>query len=164
MGWKEVIVLLTGVTLLNTLIAGVFGMLVRQYFQDITDTAKKAEKDAENLAVELKDLKDQQLAGIRNEMGKLEQRMEGRIQKDSDARKALHEGLATVREEFMPRTICDKRHAELVQQREEFVGAVRTMSAIETKLASTAAFVQEVNERVIGAIQDLAHLKGAVGE
>jgi hypothetical protein len=55
---------------------------------------------------------------------------------------------------------CQEKHKELIHAQTSFNMAVVDLARVQESLKNTAAFVREVNNRVIGAITDIASIKG----
>jgi hypothetical protein len=55
---------------------------------------------------------------------------------------------------------CQEKHKELIHAQTSFNMAVVDLARVQESLKNTASFVREVNNRVIGAITDIASIKG----
>lgn len=91
----------------------------------------------------------------------LENAFEEHVRANADAREKLFNELRHIDSTFITREQCKELHRASLGQFEKFQSAVLDLAKIEEKTRATAAFVEEVNERVIAAMQDIARMEGA---
>ena len=91
---------------------------------------------------------------------KLAEDMKAHEERNAMARKKIYEEIVALRTGYVSQTACDKVHNTVGQQMDRMQGFVIDLARVNESVRSTASFVDEVNQRVIAAGQDIARLQG----
>lgn len=132
--------------------AGVQGGIGLLFWLTVQRTVEKVDR----LQREIEELKDNRVLNIEHDV-------KDESEKNAARRKEIYERLAKVERESVTVQKCHDQHVELNEGWQEYRMAVVDLARVQEKVTSTAAFVSQVNERVIGLAADVARMEGQNG-
>jgi hypothetical protein len=81
-------------------------------------------------------------------------------ERNAARRREIYERLVKMERDAVTLEKCHEQHQELMGGLQEYRGAVIDLAKVQEKTAATAAFVNEVNQRVISLAEDVARMEG----
>jgi hypothetical protein len=134
--------------LVSALIQSLMGTLI--YF-----AIRRPREEVAELRKEVTDLKDTRVTALENKVAAAEEYGRGRREKIYESLQDLKDGKVDV-------SNCKDLHKELMAGLQEYRCAVVDLKGVQVELKSTAAFVSDVNERVIGLAADVSRMEGEI--
>ncbi len=131
-----------GTVIATSLVQVAIGYLFRMSF------LRQVEK-MDRLEEEVTRLKDERVAVV-----------EEKLEAASASRGKIFERVSKLERESVTVQFCRENHRESAASLIEFRDAVIKLAATQVELRNTSLFVAEVNQRVIGLIQDVAEIRG----
>lgn len=117
----------------------------------------------DRLEREIKDLRDKQVKQIEDTLTEHTRDNVDSFTVESTKREKIYSRLDQLDRTIVTRVDCHETHKELAAGLQEFRGGVLDLARVQTKIEGVANFVNEVNQRVLGLVKDVAKMEGNRG-
>lgn len=140
--------------MVNLLVVGLGSFLIKR-------AVERRDQEVTTMKDDLRRLKEQRIVQIEDAQREIKEDAQAKLAHAALARKAMHEELAEIRAKFVHKMECKDMHDKTARQYEKFEASSIELARMAQELKTTARFVNEVNDRQIALMQDLARLEGS---
>ena len=122
------------------------------FWLSIQRTVEKLDR----LQGEVQTLKDKNVKAIAGDLKEHTEANEKRFAEESAGRKEIHDVVNRIERDYVQAQLCRETHQALADSLLEYRSSVVDMARVQTRLDGTVKFLDEVNQRVLGTVADVA--------